>query len=193
MTYLMLNFGNSLLELTMTIAGYKTVSFMNHPLLLSASPTGCWARRWNRVVQGLLKRAIFKPIRKISGSRWIAVAGTFLMSGLLHEYASTVMFYEYTDDSIVSFNDQLSRVYNPTMGKMMIFFSANGFILFLEEAIGGFTLFQWISRTFPTPVISLLVVAIVLPISHLFTADWIHGGHFSDFSLALPLIVHVKE
>jgi hypothetical protein len=75
----------------------------------------------------------------------------------------------------------------------MIFFSANGFLLFLEDAVGGFTLFQWISRTFPTPLISCLVVAIVLPVSHLFTSDWVYGGHFHDFSLALPLIVHVKE
>eukprot|EP00978_Attheya_sp_CCMP212_P012285 scaffold30497_cov51-Attheya_sp.AAC.1 len=68
MTYLMLNFGNSLLELTMTIAGYKTVSFMNHPLLLSTSPTDFWARRWNRVVQGLLKVRVHKS--NLYGGEW---------------------------------------------------------------------------------------------------------------------------
>lgn len=66
------------------LCGYSVQGLQTHPLL-SASLTEFWARRWNHVVEGNLKRAFFQPhVRSHPG---LGVLAAFTASGVLHVMA----------------------------------------------------------------------------------------------------------
>jgi len=64
--------------------GRSVEGFQNHPLL-SASLAEFWARRWNRMVQGNLKRAFFQPY--VRSHPALALLAAFTASGVLHVMA----------------------------------------------------------------------------------------------------------
>jgi hypothetical protein len=65
--------------------GRSVEGFQNHPLL-SASLAEFWARRWNRMVQGNLKRGFFQPHAR-AGRPELGVLAAFTASGILHVMA----------------------------------------------------------------------------------------------------------
>jgi Membrane bound O-acyl transferase family len=67
------------------MCGRSVVGFQNQPLL-SASLAEFWARRWNRMVQGNLKRGFFQPQVR-SGRPELGVLAAFTASGVLHVMA----------------------------------------------------------------------------------------------------------
>jgi hypothetical protein len=67
------------------LCGRSVEGFQNHPLL-SASLAEFWARRWNRMVQGNLKRGFFQPHAR-SGRPEMGVLAAFAASGVLHVMA----------------------------------------------------------------------------------------------------------
>jgi len=67
------------------LCGRSVEGFQNHPLL-SASLAEFWARRWNRMVQGNLKRGFFQPYARL-GRPELGVLAAFTASGVLHVMA----------------------------------------------------------------------------------------------------------
>jgi hypothetical protein len=67
------------------VLGRSVLGLQNHPLL-SASLAEFWARRWNRMIQGNLRRAFFLPgVRAGRPERGLLAA--FTASGILHVMA----------------------------------------------------------------------------------------------------------
>ena len=178
LVYLVLSFGSDLMAVGInSITGYETILLMNDPLTLSTSPSDFWGRRWNMVIHNLLKRGVFQPVKRFYG-RTIASLSTFIMSGLMHEYAWSIIFYSRN-----------STDFYPKYGKNMIFFAWNGLVILLERQIGHWHVFQWIKCNLPRPMITFLVIMTSIPISHLFSGDWIIGGYFQDFVIGVPMFV----
>ena len=67
------------------LCGRSVEGFQNHPLL-SASLAEFWDRRWNRMVQGNLKRAFFQ-VHARAGRPVRGVLAAFTASGVLHVMA----------------------------------------------------------------------------------------------------------
>jgi len=179
--FLTLSFSQSAVAFAVNIFGFKTVDVMRNPLLESTSPSDFWSHRWNQVIHSMLKRGIFKPMAR-SFPRAIAVGVTFFVSGLLHEYVWSFIFFQH---------DDIER-FRPGYGKSMVFFAYNGLVMCIENFVAHWPLFQMMKNTLPIPVITHLVLLTALPCGHLFTGDLIKGGYFTDFAVALPLIVRLE-
>jgi hypothetical protein len=74
---------------TMVITGFKCETVMENPLMQSKSLTELWSKKWNKLVEGVLKRGVYVPMRKSGLSKFSASLGTFLVSGLFHEWLLT--------------------------------------------------------------------------------------------------------
>ena len=180
--FLTLSFSQSAVAFAINVFGFKTVDVMRNPLLESTSPSDFWSRRWNQVIHSMLKRGVFKPMAR-SFPRAVAIGATFFVSGLLHEYVWSFIFFQH---------DDVER-FTPGYGKSMVFFAYNGLIMCIENLIAHWPVFQIVKSTLPKTVITHLVLLTALPCGHLFTGDLIKGGYFADFAVALPLIVKLKE
>jgi hypothetical protein len=170
--------------------GYAMESFSDSPLTKSTSPSDFWGRRWDRPVQSALSRGAFRPLRKAGYSRHAAAVATFMVSGVLHEYVLHLMsLRHYPDDSIP--NNPLREPYRPTFGSHFVFFVWNGVLLLLERALQGNAIIDWMRTSLPRPIRTLLVLLMVLPISHLFTDEYIKSCFFSDAAFGFPKIVYL--
>jgi len=164
--------------------GVQTYEIVLNPMLKSKSPSDFWGRRWNMLVHNGLKNGVYKPTRKHTSSKLLAVVATFVVSGIIHEYVNYVMFHGHGSDEDVVQN---------FAWKQMIFFGWNGILVGLEYLIGHWTIFQWMSRTLPPIVLTALVLCSALPLAHLFTGDWIKHGYFDAIYLAEPIVVCRRE
>jgi len=186
-------FGSETLGLVLGVTvGIKLVSVFENPLLESSSPSNFWGRRWNTLIHGLLKRAIYKPTRTFIGQRkFVAVMATFLASGILHEFIWSVMFLTHGCDD-ASDDEKHISCFKYLPGKSFAFFAWNGIIIIFEHMVGGWLIFQRMKRTLPLPLKTALVILTALPLGHLFTGDWIESGYFSHYAMALPIVVRLK-
>lgn len=105
-----------------------------------------------------------------------------MASGLLHEYVLSVIaqkaeLYPWLSD------------YVPRFGNQFLFFAWNGIVIMLEYLVGGFPIFRWIRRNIPRSIISLLVIATSIPMSHLFTDEYVRSSFYDDFAMGVPLLV----
>ena len=158
----------------------------DNPMLLSESITDFWSNRWNRLVHAVLKRGVYKPVRSIFDSKKIAALATFFASGLLHEFILTL----YATPSPSYAHDPASYIsYTPAYGNQFLFFSYNGFLMCLE-----YLLFSWMKKkhvqqvALPRWAKSILVISSALPVSHLFTDEYVRSGVFTHFSVGFPVI-----
>jgi len=160
------------------LSGIKTMTVTNNPMFGCTSPSDFWGRRWNRLVHGVLKRGVFKPVRAYFPT-FVALAVTFLASGLLHEYVLYVITLK--NDNETSFS--------PMHGSHVAFFAWNGIIMLLEYATCYTKPIQWMKTNLPTPIVTLLVLLTVLPVAHWFTHEYMASGFYSQFRIGFPLIV----
>jgi len=154
--------------------GCETYEVVKSPMFKSSSPSDFWGKRWNILVHRGLKNGVYKPVRKRLSSSYLAVLAVFIVSGILHEYVNLVIFT------------------HPEMGfpwKQIVFFGWNGILILLEYAMGEWALFQWMQANLPRICISTLVIGSALPLSHLFTGEYIKGGYFKAVEMAEPLII----
>jgi len=178
---------------TSLVSGYDTLQLNDAPLTKSASPSEFWGRRWNVVISSALKRAVFKPVRKAGFSRPVAAMATFVASGLFHEYLIFLMIS-------VSANAKASGTWSPRLedenptqpsffGKHLLFFVWNALVLSIDPILRNTKPIRYISRTFPAPVKTFLVLLTVIPVAHLFTDVYVDMGFYSDFAVGFPLLV----
>jgi Membrane bound O-acyl transferase family len=75
-----------LIAATMFVTGLHCEAVMENPLMQSQSLTELWSKKWNKLVEGVLKRGVYLPLRKSGYSKNLAALSTFLASGLFHEW-----------------------------------------------------------------------------------------------------------
>jgi len=174
---------------TNLVASIETKQVMSDALFRSSSPSEFWGRRWNTLIHGVLKRAIYKPALRYLPKAFAATAA-FLSSGLFHEFILSAIFYVPKYE--LGPSDQSKHYYVPTYGRNLVFFLINAFIIAAEHKFGGAPAFAWIKTNLPIPVVSLLVVSTALPFAHLFTADYILSDYFVHGKIGFPLIVSLQ-
>ncbi|UJR20073.1 hypothetical protein I4U23_023205 [Adineta vaga] len=74
---------------------YTIESFTDFPIS-STSLREFWGRRYNHFVDTIFKESIFEPICKEFSSSTIGGLITFIVSGLLHIYLTSVLFNDYS-------------------------------------------------------------------------------------------------
>lgn len=189
--YLCIKFGSEFIGLAICLTtSVKIVPVFENPLFASSTPSNFWGRRWNTLIHGLLKRAVYKPLRVAGQHRFVAVAATFIASGLIHEYVWSVMFYVHDHEKDEDRGCSSCFIYVP--GKAAAFFVWNGIVIILEHLVGGSFFFQWARVTFPSPIKTTLVILTALPLGHLFTGDWIESDYFRHYAMGLPIIVKLS-
>jgi hypothetical protein len=123
------------------------------------------------------------PVRKQGYSREVAAFTTFLSSGILHEYILSIL-------ALRSVNS--GTPYAPRFGSHVAFFAWNGVVLCSEYLVRGRKEITWMSQNLPRPVRTAFVLLTVLPISHLFTDEYVLNGMLPDFAMAFPRIVKLS-
>lgn len=151
----------------------------NNPFFLSRSPSDFWGRRWNCLVHGVLKRGVYKPVRKYSANAVLASLATFIASGLLHEYVLSIITLDNEDPTAVRY------------GMHLAFFGYNAVVFTIEHLCGEAYIFKWSGQALHPTIVSLLVVLMVLPISHWFTDEYISAGFYTDYKVGFLVVVKV--
>jgi len=176
--------------------GLSTMEFNDHPLTRSTSPSDFWGRRWDKIVQQELRRGVFDPLRKLGLNRSMSAVGTFLASGILHEYvlfASSFRGAGAPSDVQVFYNNPQQKPFTPNYGSHMIFFAWNGVVLLGEHLLTDTAPLQWMQNNLPRPLRTTLTLLTVLPISHLFTDEYIASCFYSDIVMGFPRIDVLSE
>ena len=184
LTYFVLATGFELTTFGEQVKGYATKNIFDNPLFSSRSIREFWGRKWDLMIHRVLKHGAFLPAKKAfeeSGttiSYAMGMVAAFLASGLLHEYCWAVIFYQYAPAE----EQSAASSFSPIPLKLTLFFLYNGLTMFIEHHYGRHITFF---ETWPSLVVSTLLVLTALPISHWFTGDWALGGFFSDFAIGL--------
>lgn len=173
--------------MTSLLTGISTSKFNDDPLLASASPSDFWGRRWNVIVGSGLRRGVYRPLRKNQYPRFIAAFATFMASGFLHEYVLMTLSLRGGVP-----NNPTGEPCSPRYGNHWIFFMWNGVVLIVEYLLQGTALIRFLQNNLPKPVRTMLVLLTVIPISHLFTDEYVQCSFYSDISLGFPRIVTIR-
>jgi len=179
LTYLYLSLGFELTAFSENVKGFYTKPIFLNPLFTSRSPSQFWGQKWNLMIHRILKYGAFLPARKYF-SKQIAIVITFLASGLLHDYTWAIVFYQHTHQR--DENGVCKDCFVPITFKLTAFFLWNGAMMLLERPVGSFLGF---TKSWPTFIVSTLVLMTGLPVSHWYTGDWAMGGKYSDFAIGL--------
>lgn len=168
--------------------GYQTKPVMMNPLGGSKSPSDFWGRRWNLLVQSVLKGGIYKPTRKLGYSHATAVLTTFVASGLFHEWLAHGLF------STACLDDTTSRsCYHPRYGGSMVFFLWQALLVAGEFVLGQTALVTQISQHLPFAVRTALVIAMGSPFGHFFVEPYVRSDYFRHGQFGLPMILRIDD
>ena len=150
-------------------------SFRN-PLLQSRSFQEVWGTRWNLPVPVLLQRIAYVPLRRQGFRKPIAILGTFLLSGFLHEYNFWIHNYV---------------AYQP--GVPTIFFLAMGILMLVENtvwiAVMPLSVRNATQRYVPSALVSFaLMMVSAIPVERYFIQSWLTAGMLDTAALLFPHI-----
>jgi len=171
---------------TNIIVGVETKDVMSNAIFRSSSPSDFWGKKWNTLIHGVLKRAVFKPaVRHFPKS--MAATAAFFASGLFHEWILSAIFFvhDYEKDE----DGQCKLCYHPSYGRNLLFFVINAIIIAVEYYVGEWYIFLWIKKCLPRFLVSILVVSTALPFAHLFTSDYIKSDYFYHGQIGFPLVI----
>ena len=164
----------------------------DHPMFLSESVSDFWGRRWNNLIHVGLKQGVYKPVRYLTGNKFLASLVAFVSSGLYHEYVWILLFFPTTaqlaDDNDASLECCPSCYCKAWPGKQVLFFGWNGILISLEYALSRTALMRQLSQRLPQWLQSHLIILTALPVGHLFTQDITRAGYFEHLRQAIPLV-----
>jgi len=173
--------GTSLVTVTVRLlSGNSVVDITNNPLWTSTSPSDFWNHKWNTLFHGIFKRGVYRPLRNAHVTPFVALMGTFAVSGMVHEYIWYII-----DQSPKEFNSR------PHYGPTILFFLYNALLIGLEYQFLVPRLTYW--NTIPTVWKSMAVIFCVVPVSHWFTNNAIQFGLYSDYKFGFVLIVPLND
>ena len=171
------------------LTGYDVEPGMLNPLLESKSPSDFWGKRWNTLVHTCLKNGVYKPLRQLGVHRIGAILGTFVASGVFHEWLLGVGLVN--DERFFQSDRRDSSV--PTLGGAIVFFAWQALLIGAEMALGKTWLVQTISKKLPQSIKTALVVASGLPLAHFFLEPYVTSGFFFQHgNMGLPMWVLVE-
>ena len=125
---------------------------------------------------------------KYFSSKGISIIICFLASSLLHEYVLLLISYTINLQN----NSNVNNKYYPYHGNQTLFFLWNGVLILLEGAISHWNIFQWMKKVLPSYVITMLVLMLSLPVSHLFTNEYVQSGFYTHFKVGFPIFVLIE-
>lgn len=150
------------------LCGSEIKPVMNNPVFASRSPSDFWGRRWNLLVHNALKNGVFKPARRYV-SKTAAVAATFLVSGILHEWLLIAlhapMAHQQVDAEQSGSGSQCSNCVSVVYGSATIFFAWQGILVSIEALVGHWSMFTKLDKILPMPVRTALIIASGIPVS----------------------------
>lgn len=163
--------GDAVMGITVqTITGYKVLKSMRNPMLSAESPSDFWGRRWNVIVHSVMKRGVYKAVRKYS-SPTLASLLVFIASGLFHEWlVHAVLMYGRSVSSGEVF-----------LGSNTAFFVWNFVVIMVERLLARMKVVKSIGQALPRPVLTLLIIMSSLPVAHWFGNPYLNGGFFADY------------
>ena len=166
---------------------------MRNPLTESTSPTDFWGRRWNVLIHSVLKGGVYKPIRKYH-SRTVAIIGTFLASGLFHEWLIYTTFIPSSDQ--LDEDGNCPNCYRPVYGVTTIFFLWQAMLVAYEIALkvsfgNDSKLLQSIARQVPRSVRTALVIAMGIPPALYFCEPYARSDFFIHGQPCMPMILPI--
>lgn len=155
---------------------YKTPNVMENPVFTSTSIAEFWGERWNLLIHENLKRGVFKPLYRATSSKFLAVIGTFLVSGLFHEFVLYVIMLHPNQKTKAMFGGNIA------------FMLWNAGTLCMEFLLLQSPSFCKIRKKIPTPLLTLGVLMSAMPIAHWFIHPYTDCLLFQHAKLAFPII-----
>ncbi|KAL7472334.1 hypothetical protein ACHAXS_012670 [Conticribra weissflogii] len=168
----------------------RTLDVFDNPMFGSTSVSDFWGKRWNRLVHGVLKRGVYKPVRKQCNNKTIAALAAFIASGALHEYILVLLSLPVLVDGG---NSSKYMTFTPVYGKQFCFFAWNGMLMAFEYFALKWSIPMALNiPKLPNMLRSLLVVLMALPVAHWFTDEYVKSGIFSHFVVGFPMVVRLR-
>lgn len=164
--------------------GLSMTAFNDNPLFGSTSVSDFWGKRWNKIIEMTLRRGVYRPLRNAGLSASFAAFATFVASGFLHEFELLMMTLR---------GGIGLKPYVPSFGPHLFFFAWNGLMLMGEHTFAQTPLFAWIGKHLPRPLRTFSILMLVLPVSHLFTDEYIASGFYSDAAVGFPKIQYLGQ
>lgn len=151
---------------------------MRSPIIEATSPSDFWGRRWNVLVHAVMKRGLYKPIRRRTNSALIASLAVFVASGAFHEWLVHACFLYGK-----SYNRNDVRI-----GSQTAFFVWNFVVVAIEGVLLRNERFANFGKMVPRWLIPSLIVMTSLPVAHWFGVPYKNGGFFPDYEKCFPII-----
>mmetsp|Transcript_19134 Transcript_19134/g.29178 ORF Transcript_19134/g.29178 Transcript_19134/m.29178 type:complete len:457 (+) Transcript_19134:127-1497(+) len=162
-------------NLVQILTGYKVLRAMKNPMLEATSPSDFWGKRWNLLVHVVLKRGVYKPVRRYA-SALIASLAVFVASGLFHEWVVHAVFL---------YNKQSEGV---VLGSNTAFFVWNFVVIACERMLVATKGVQSLKKVLPRFMVTVMIIMSSLPAAHWFGGPYLNGNFFSDYETFVPMI-----
>jgi hypothetical protein len=143
--------------------GVSTKKVFDSPFLKSTSPTDFWTKRWNIMIQPVMRGGVFLPA-KIFFPKKVALLITFVVSGLYHDYVWFCVFY--SPKHLYDEKGVCEDCYEHKFGRVTLFFLFVGIIVLLERPLGKLPQIQWMAKHLPSPAIAHFLLLVHLPLAH---------------------------
>ena len=151
---------------------------MRNPMLEATSPSDFWGRRWNVLVHLVLKRSVYKPVRRFAPAA-VASLAVFVASGLFHEWiVHAVLIYGRPAESVEGV----------LLGSNTAFFVWNALVIASERMLAGSKGISSFGRTIPSCLIPFFIIMTSLPMAHWFGGPYLNADYFGHYEKCLPLI-----
>ena len=173
---------------TTIITGCKVQEIMRNPLLKSKSPIDFWSRRWNLLIHTVLKGGVYKPIRKYYSST-VAIIGSFLASGLFHEWLVHSIFLPIADQ--IDENGDCPSCFYPVYGGTTLFFLWQAGLVAGEIMFGTSKLVKMITANVPGPARTAMVIAMGVPPAAYFCEPYARSDFFVHGQPCIPMILPI--
>eukprot|EP01082_Thalassiosira_pseudonana_P015071 g13379.t1 g13379 contig8:554464-557723(-) len=164
------------------VTGYRVLRSMRNPMLEATSPSDFWGRRWNILIHLVMKRGVYKPVRKYT-SALVASLAVFVMSGLFHEWLVhvVILYNRPLADEIAASGDVL-------LGSNTAFFVWNFVVIVSERLLAGRESIKSIGMMMPRLLVTFCIIMTSLPFAHWFGNPYLKGQFFDDYERCIPLI-----
>lgn len=152
---------------------------MRNPMLEATSPSDFWGRRWNILVHAVLKRGVYKPVRKYTSSAVMASLAVFFASGLFHEWFV---------HAVLMYNRSTELSTGVLLGSNCSFFLWNFVVIVSEKILAGSKVIRSFGKMIPDVCVPFMIIMTSLPMAHWFGNPYLKGNYFADYEKCLPMI-----
>ena len=156
------------------LTGYEMEPFMKNPIFESNTCAEFWNKRWNKLIQTLMSRGIYRPFRVILPT-YVALVMTFVVSGLFHEWLMILIFAPLPEELDEDGKCVAPKCFNLTHGSAVAYFVWVAFIISME--------FLFTPKYFfrnPVVIYKFLCSALTTLCGILFLDPYVHTRFFNE-------------